>query len=382
MTTQEHDRLLDLAAKVRRRNGEATALAVLTAGGIAAPFAREKLRGLASPKRSNTAAPPNLAKLLVKRRRNQCSPRKKTCFIIAPFGPTSGRTKAQEGEVVYLREKIVREALKGLPYQPVWADRYGTGANAANAALTAIGEAQLVVAVLSPAHLRTYHQLGMAQACGKPVLSLAVEGTKLPAGVGRAQAVFYCGYSPRSGIAALVREKVISQLRARACALEAQPPRRDKRLLEFRSCTLLEGIYTGKEYALRQFWLDLSKVAEEMDHDYELVAEGRAEALEAIARLAKNSAEAFSEQSACLHEALRAAISELPRAQYDGCSKVCEAMSTVAEDSRLWVDKLLRGVAKTVDISKTRGDLEKMARRIVECRDLLLEQKMRLRARL
>jgi len=361
MTAAEQDKLLTLAATVRKKNGDEAAVQLLIAAGIPEPFAWEKLRRLTTARRPKETT---LAKLLVLPKRKS-APVERRCMIIAPV--EQGGSKAENEEVCYLRDEIIRIALETLPYRVIWKRQSATKI------LQEISLVDLVIVVLSPSHLATFHQLGIAQAYGKPVLSLMAAGCRLPAGLA-IDTIIYPQYSRRTGLAPRVKEKLISDLRQRACSIGAASPRWVRPLREFRSRFSLGNVYDGKMYALTQLWNSVVKVAEEMELDYELSKLRKPDALGAIADLMVSVVEIFAEQCDCLHETVVKAKPELAAADWRGCEEICRAMKGLADQGEKWVKTLQRDL-KQADIRRAQRQLSQFIEGILSCRDLLLARK-------
>ncbi|HVV41582.1 MAG TPA: hypothetical protein VHC94_11020 [Nitrobacter sp.] len=121
-------------------------------------------------------------------------PKTRQCFVIGPIGDagTPIRTDADDF-MKYIVGPVVTKPQFG--YQPIRADHLNEPGRITSQIIKMLLEADLVIADLSTNNANVYYELSLRHALGKPVIHMAVEGTKLSFDVRDNRTIFYTMHS-------------------------------------------------------------------------------------------------------------------------------------------------------------------------------------------
>ena len=296
------------------------------------------------------------------------TPTKKTCFVISPMGESASHTRAWADN---LFEQVIEPALKKKEYETKRCDHH-LAHWILQMIIDRITAADLVVCILTDHNFNVAWELGVADAYGRPVVLLALEGTKIPFDMLNRKVLFYPAPGSDGGFLDAKFEKVRSEL-----AVHSEAAETNVRQSQFLSTIRAYGgrysllaVYDGKDGILSVFKTGIQDVLISFDSDWELKEGTNPETLRRLAKLIEDPAGIYREHCRALHQTV--ALAHLEAAQQETCHGICRNMSTACCEALALADKLKRKIPlEADDIPQTRKKLLAILGQANDCQNLV-----------
>lgn len=124
---------------------------------------------------------------MAKVKNTETEQKKDQCFIITPIGDENSEIRRHIEGII---DAVIKPALEE-QYEIVVAHRISTPGSITKQIIEAIYNSKLVIANLTNCNPNVMYELALRHGIGKPVIMIAVEGTKLPSDIMMQRTIFY-----------------------------------------------------------------------------------------------------------------------------------------------------------------------------------------------
>lgn len=112
----------------------------------------------------------------------------KTCFVICPIDKEGSEIRKRSDTLL---KAFIEKACTSLDYKAVRIDHVNHNDKIDTAVLNHLSDSELVIADLTDCNPNVFYELGYRSALNKPVIQLALDGTKIPFDISTVRTIFY-----------------------------------------------------------------------------------------------------------------------------------------------------------------------------------------------